>query len=83
MAEKNNMLDEGKIRKEAKALIDDFASALEKVKFKEKKEKKEEGGFRGEREIGKEKTDLSFRKTMFENAPNTQRDCVVAEKKKW
>ena len=69
------------IQKEAKEILDKFASALEKVKFKEKKLKKGTGGYRKEGE-GK-KCDISFREAMFENAPKTEGDCIVAEKKKW
>ena len=69
------------IQKEAKEILDRFASSLKSVKFKEKALKKEVGGFR--KEVGGEKCDPDFRKAMFENAPNVDGDCIVAEKKKW
>ena len=69
------------IRKEAKKILDNFAKALSKVKVREKKLKKELGGFREEGE-GKI-CDPLFKKTMLANAPETDGDYIVAEKKKW
>jgi len=69
------------IRKEAKQILDKFANALEKVKLKEKKAKKEAGGYRYEG-YGK-KPNADFRKRMFENAPEKDDDCIIAEKKEW
>ena len=92
-------INKEEIRAEAKAILDKFASALEKVKLKEKVEKKETGGYRKEAQ-GK-KCDESFRKAMFENfrikdsdsarksdedfrhAPQKDEDCIIAEKKSW
>lgn len=53
------------IRQEAKALLEKFAKALDKVKFKEKDLKSGIGGFREEGEG--EEAEEDFRKTMFEN----------------
>jgi hypothetical protein len=78
------MINEAKreeIKKEAKQILSKFAKSLEKVKLKEKKEKKEVGGFREEGEPGKPNAD--FRKRMFENAPNKDEDCIITEKKEW
>jgi len=69
------------IKQEAKNILDRFASALEKVKVKEKRLKREVGGFR-EESIG-EKCDGDFRRSMFSNAPEVRSDCIIAEKKKW
>lgn len=69
------------IRKQAKGILDNFSKALEKVKIGKKEAKKEAGGFRDEEEGKKEGED--FRKRMFENAPNKDGDCIVAEKKTW
>jgi len=74
-------MDKEKIRKEAKKIIDNFAAALEKVKVKKKPLNAELGGFREEGE-GKI-CDAHFRKTMFDNAPEKDGDCIIAEKKKW
>jgi Asp-tRNA(Asn)/Glu-tRNA(Gln) amidotransferase C subunit len=69
------------IQKEAKQILEKFSKSLEKVKLKEKKEKKEVGGFRNEREGMKGSED--FRKRMFDNAPNKDEDCIIAEKASW
>jgi hypothetical protein len=70
-----------RIRKEAKQILDRFGKTLESVKFKEKVEKKEVGGFREEGQ-GR-KGDEEFRRAMFNNAPNKNSDNIIAEKKKW
>lgn len=69
------------IRAEAKKIIDNFAFAIEKVKIKEKKGKKEISGFREEGN-GK-KGDSEFRKRMFANAANKNEDNIIAETKSW
>jgi Asp-tRNA(Asn)/Glu-tRNA(Gln) amidotransferase C subunit len=69
------------IRKEAKRILDDFSRELEKVEVKEKRLKSNVGGFREEGDG--EKGNGDFRKKMFENAPEHDRDCIVSEKKKW
>lgn len=69
------------IKKEAKEILDKFASALDRVKLKEKAGGKEIGGYRKEKE-GLQ-CDSGFREKMFENAPNKEGDCIVAEKKSW
>ncbi len=68
------------IKKESKKILDKFAKSLDSVKFKEKELKKEVGGFREE---GKGEVDNSFRERMFANAPSTDGDYIIAEKKKW
>ncbi len=71
------------IKKEATQILDNFSKALENVKFSvSKKEPKEgAGGFREEGQgiVG----DTDFRARMFANAPNKDKDFVIAEKKKW
>ena len=69
------------IKKEAKAILDNFALALEKVKIKKKELKKPAGGYREEKEGMQNNPD--FRSRVFENAPNKNGDCIIAEKKKW
>lgn len=69
------------IKKEAQDILKKFAASLEKVKFEEKENKKGVGGFRGEGEGLKGNED--FRKRMFENAPEKDDDCIIAEKKTW
>ncbi len=74
------------IRKEAKAIMDNFAKALESV---EKQEKKEAGLVKRDRqtreEKGAEKQPESFRKIFFKNAPNKdeQEGTITAEKGGW
>jgi Asp-tRNA(Asn)/Glu-tRNA(Gln) amidotransferase C subunit len=74
-------MDEEKIRKEAREILDKFAKELEGVELKERKDKKEVGGVREEGSGGEGSSD--FRKRMFANAPNKEGDFIVAEKKKW
>ena len=69
------------IKSEAKEILKKFSKALENVKFKEKEGKKGVGGFRGEGAGLKGNDD--FRKRMFENAPEKDDDCIIAEKKSW
>ncbi len=66
---------------EAKRILDNFSKALEKVEFKEKKDKIEIGGFREEGE-GKGE-DKDFRKRMFDNAQKKNDNFIIAETKKW
>ncbi len=80
MAEMSEQRKE-QIKNEAKQIIDNFASAIGKVKLKGKKSKRNVGGFREE---GEGKTaDPEFRKIMFENAPSKEGDNIIAEKKNW
>ena len=69
------------IEKEAKDILVKFGKSLEKVKVKEKVVKEEVGGFREEGEGLK--ADEDFRKRMFKNAPSTDGDFIIMEKKKW
>jgi len=71
------------IRKEAKAVIDNFSKSLERVS----KEKLDESGveraeFERHEKEGKV-CDESFRDLMFKNAPEKSKDFVIAEKKVW
>ncbi len=72
---------QAEIKKEAKEILDKFASALDKVKIKKKELKKPAGGYREEKEGMQGNPD--FRNRMFENAPRKEGDCIIAEKKKW
>ena len=75
------MVDEDKIRAEARRILDKFGKSLSVVKFKEKDLKIKEGGFR-EEGSGSE-CDSEFREKMFANAPEKEGNYIVAEKKKW
>ncbi len=76
-----NEKERNEIRREAKKILDNFASALEKVKVKKEKIKKDAGGYRNEG--SGHGHDEEFRKIMLDNAPDKEGDCIVAEKKKW
>ena len=74
-------LDEEKIRKQAKAVMDDFIKALNKV-----------GEISGEIGIERNemtraampnKPDSNFRKSMLKNAPKKDDSHIIAEKKSW
>jgi hypothetical protein len=73
-------MDEGKIKQQAKDIIDNFASALEKIETTEQLvERKDDRRM----ENTPKQTDPDFKKIMFENAPNKKGDCILAEKGKW
>jgi Asp-tRNA(Asn)/Glu-tRNA(Gln) amidotransferase C subunit len=71
------------IKREAKKIIDDFSEKLSVIK----EDISEPVIERKESERKEEKTKLdrdgSFRKIMFENAPNKEADFIISEKKKW
>ncbi len=74
------------IEDKAKKIMLDFGKTLEKLpKVKEAVVERE--SFMREEKEGKNKSDNNFdsdfRKIMFDNAPNKEGDCIVAEKGKW
>lgn len=69
------------IRGQAKKILANFAKSLAKVKLKEKAVKEEIGGFRAEGAPAVQSAD--FRNRVFENAPEKDGDCIIAEKKQW
>ena len=70
------------IRKQAKSIIDSFSKKLSKID-KEIEEPLIEGGS-GQREEGKKGEKSGFsRDIMFENAPDKNKDFIIAEKKEW
>ncbi|MFC1728377.1 hypothetical protein ACFLZ7_02850 [Nanoarchaeota archaeon] len=75
-------MDKEAIRKQAKKIMDDFVSALDKVKDIEE-------SFGAERDeqtrdgSGKCPDSSEFRKRMIKNAPKVKDDCLLMEKKKW
>lgn len=75
------MVNKDEIASEAKQILERFSKALEKVKVAGKREEKETGGFREEKESVR--GDEDFRRRMFANAPNKNEDAIIAEKKKW
>ncbi|MDO8529005.1 MAG: hypothetical protein Q7S06_03910 [Nanoarchaeota archaeon] len=74
--------EKGKIKEQAKNIIDDFSKKLSRID-KGMKEPVIEGK-EFERQEGKNKIDESFsRKKMFDNAPNKTDDFIVGEKGGW
>ena len=74
-------MEEQKIKQQAREILDKFSKALEGIELKKKDLKEEIGGFR--KEDNGEVCDEDFRKRMFENAPESQGDFLISEKKKW
>ena len=74
-------MDTEKVRREAKALMDDFMAALNTAE-----DVKEDIGIERKaslREPGKCKPDEDFTERMLGNAPKKKDRHIVAEKKKW
>ena len=74
-------LDEEKIKKQAKAIMDEFVKALDKVGDIS-------GGAGLERELttregAAEKSGKGFKERMLKNAPRKQDGQILAEKKAW
>lgn len=81
-SERKKLLErEEEIRKEAKSILDKFASALSKIEKVPDSYVEREADRREEKQ-GKE-PDSDFRKIFFENAPSTKKDCIEAERGKW
>jgi len=72
---------ESEIQKEAKSILLRFSKKLKTVTLKKAEETQEIGGFRTEGP-GHD-ADPEFRKQLFANAPKTEGDFIIAEKKKW
>jgi len=70
------------IQKQAKNILDSFASSLNKAKIKKSNKKsKELSGFREEGN-GK-KGNEEFRKLFLSNASSKDENSIIAESKKW
>jgi hypothetical protein len=68
------------IEKQAKEILDKFSKALAKVSAEEVSVEREQD----RREEGKKcEASSEFRNIMFENAPQKQKDFIVAERKSW
>lgn len=72
---------EKEIKKEAKQILDKFASALSKIEKVPESfvEREEDRRKEGSGEAG----DPDFQKRFFENAPSTKKQCIQAERGKW
>jgi len=74
--------EKGKIKEEAQHIMDVFSNKLSKIDKemaeplieREKGEREEGSGSEGSKE---------FREAMFRNAPNKNKDFIIAEKKDW
>jgi len=73
-------MDNEQIKAQAKQIIDNFVSALEKIETSEQLVER-----KADRRIenSPKETDPDFRKIMFNNAPNKKGECITAEKGKW
>lgn len=70
------------IQKKAKNIIDDFSKKLAKIN-KKTEESTIERGKGSRKETKSKKYDNGFREIMFKNAPNKNKDFIIAEKKQW
>ncbi len=74
--------EKGKIKEEAKQIMDSFSKKLSRIKEKVSEPLIERDEF--ERKEGKgNEPDFDFRKRVFENAPNKNDDFILTEKKSW
>lgn len=74
------MVDEEKVKEEAKNIMDDFVKSLSELDIESnfKLERK-----RDIREKDKMIKPEEFRKKVLDNAPETENDCIKAEEKNW
>jgi len=75
------MVDQERIRQQAKRIMDDFMLALDKVRDID-----ERFGIERSEEVRipkAQKKNPEFRELMLRNAPKVKDDCILAEKKKW
>jgi predicted Asp-tRNA(Asn)/Glu-tRNA(Gln) amidotransferase subunit C len=78
-------VDKAKVEKEAREILDKFASALEKV---EKEKGIEAESYVDREEFEREEDDgtccdSGFKKRIFENAPKHDEDFIIGEKGSW
>ncbi len=70
------------IKSQAKSIMDSFSNKLDKLKLKDIEEPITEIGI-GERQEGSTKKADIDREIMFDNAPNKNKDFIIAEKGGW
>jgi len=70
------------VKKEAKKIIDSFSEKLLKVKIPKDEPVIKRKDFEREEGNGTE-TDEVLKELILENAPNKNKDFIIAEKKKW
>ncbi|MFZ1970614.1 MAG: hypothetical protein WAU65_00315 [Candidatus Nanoarchaeia archaeon] len=71
-----------RVKKEAKNMLESFSEKMSKLKVAEEEPSIKRDSFEREEKNGEE-CDESFKKIMFENAPNKSRDFIIAETKRW
>lgn len=69
------------IEKDVKRLLESFGEKLDSVKAKELERVNSENSYRQEENEFKE--NLSFRTQILKNAPNSDKECIIAEKASW
>ena len=69
------------IRKQVNTILDSFSAKLSKIDGKVEDNFIEREEY--ERKEGQEQDKIFFREIMFENAPEKNKDFIIAEKKKW
>ena len=74
--------EKGRIKSEAKKLLDSFSEKLSRAKVPEEEPLILRDEFEREEKDG-EDCNPDFRKIMLENAPEKDSDFIIAEKKKW
>ena len=74
-------MEQEEIKKQAKKILDRFSKALEKVKIPESRVEREKDRREEKEEPSKEEEE--FRRIMLENAPEKDKDCIIAEKGEW
>ena len=70
------------IKKDAKRIIDSFSEKLSKVKVSDDEPGIVRKDFERDEKEGVD-AEEGFRGRMLENAPETSRDFIIAEKKRW
>lgn len=74
-------MNQEKIKKQAKEILDKFSKALEKVKVSESKVERPEDRRQEYTEPSKE--DSEFREILFNNAKEVRDECIIGEKGEW
>jgi Asp-tRNA(Asn)/Glu-tRNA(Gln) amidotransferase C subunit len=74
--------EKDRVKREAKKMLDSFSDKISKINVPEEEPSIRRNDFEREEKNGEE-CDLSFKKIMFENAPNKSNDFIIAETKRW
>ncbi|MGV8152321.1 MAG: hypothetical protein ACP5OG_04515 [Candidatus Nanoarchaeia archaeon] len=74
--------DKSEIEKQAREILDKFASALESIDSKESESFVDREEFE-RKEVDNKSINLDFKARMLENAPTKDEDFIIAEKGNW